>query len=422
MREVEEEEEEVKLVFKDRMEVYMHKALLSLLSPFLRGLLPDMACPTLLLPDHDKESMELLLHLLKKGKSGDENLVPSSLADLVSDMGLNVPLDKSAGGGGAEVTVLEEHVTLEEEETQTENVESVSTEPPSKKLRMTRKEGSGSKENQLAVQGVRVMLRRLKLSKTKQTVPTEPNILFGKHVEDRETTPKDLKLVKTTEQEKKLSKETRHGFALKRMSVRLQRMTTKALKGSLMSLQLDSHTTKAAETQGTEHNGVKQKETRETKTSLSCVKRLENITQWIDHHIRPAERVLEFDQKQNVSMLQSKEKIEGDKKKRSLAKADTQRRRNDVTIECGSNEEKPELTLEIIQKLLLSQEQKMVDSSLIQDESKSRAEEEEEDDIVELEPPKKRLVPLVDLELEDEGDTMLFKCIDAKISELEKDF
>ena len=58
----------------------------------------------------------------------------------------------------------------------------------------------------------------------------------------------------------------------------------------------------------------------------------------------------------------------------------------------------------------------MANSCLIQDAAN------EEDEIVELEPPKKRPVPLVDLEQEDEGDATLFKCIDDKISELEKQF
>ena len=115
----------------------------------------------------------------------------------------------------------------------------------------------------MPARAVRVMLHRLKLSGTNQTIPAEPNILFGKHVEDTETIPNDLKVVKTTEQEKNLSNENSHGFAVKGMSARLQRMSTIALKGSLMSLQSDSHTTKEAETQGTEQNGsgVKQIET-----------------------------------------------------------------------------------------------------------------------------------------------------------------
>ena len=156
MREVEEEEDEVRMVFMDGMEVYMHKALLCLLSPFLRELLPDMACPTLLLPEHGKESMRLLLSLLKEqGNSGDETLVPSSLASLVFDMGLNVPLDESAGD---ELTVVEEHVTLVEEETPAENVVGIAqreweTGPPSKKLRRDEREGSGDSELKVKVVG-----------------------------------------------------------------------------------------------------------------------------------------------------------------------------------------------------------------------------------------------------------------------------
>ena len=179
-------------------------------------------------------------------------------------------------------------------------------------------------------------------------------------------------------------------------------------------------------------------ETEATEPNVSCVEQLENITQWIDHHIgvghekvlgKVFENPIKEQKVWEPRIKMDEHTFEEAKEKRAQhAKAQTPgSKRNNVLIECNSNEERPELTLKIIQNLLLSHEQSLekVDSGIIQDDSKPKAEEkeeEEEEEVVELEPPKKRPVPLVDLEQEDEGDAMLFKCIDEKISELEKAF
>ena len=421
MREVEEEEDEVRMVFMDGMEVYMHKALLCLLSPFLRELLPDMACPTLLLPEHGKESMRLLLSLLKQqGNSGDETLVPSSLASLVFDMGLNVPLGESAGD---ELAVVEEHVTLVEE-----NVVSIARREcergrPSKKLRMAEREVSGNSDLK-----VKVVLKRLKLSKTKadesfSITRTEPDMAPGRHLQHAETIPEDSKMVETVSAtEKGLSKENSlkmHGFAVRGVSVRLPRLRTALVREKLMKLPPMQCNAMEGLTVKTKETGTKARE-----SNVSCVDQLENITHWINHHIGAGhenitkDSYFEADQEPTTKQDEQTFELEVEGKSAQAEKKESPVSRNNVLIECNSNEEKPELTLEIIQNLLLSQEQslEMANSSLVQDA------ENEEDEIVELEPPKKSPVPLVDLEQEDEGDAILFKCIDEKISELEKQF
>ena len=458
MREVEEEEDEVRIVFMDGMEMYMHKALLCLLSPFLRGLLPDIACPILLLPDYKQESMALLLRLIQ-GNSGDENLVPSSLASLVFDLGLNVPLDKSAE---KEVTVLEEHVLSLEEEMLSENVveelvegERVSleeemvaenvvnisgpeceTEPPLKKLRLT------ESAPRLPIKRVRVIIQKLEVSKRSKrteeegqndsTERTKPNTSLDEPIEDEEPIQNSLKPVKSEEKEEALLKQ--RGFAVRDVSVRLKRLKCPNEIKRLME----------AKTRGSE-------------AKVSSVRQLENITQWIDHHIgtvgekkafgksvkdfrQPGENESTFksfqcnvkdgDQEQKRPKREPKKEMGVD---RNATVGLSPKRRNNVLIECNSDEDSPELTLEIIQDLLLSQEESTSgnlgtgDSILNQEEAKPDG-DEDDDDIVELEPPKKIPVPLVDLEqdvemvppMEDLSDAMLFKSIDKKLSELEK--
>ena len=455
MREVEEEEDEVRIVFMDGMEMYMHKALLCLLSPFLRGLLPDIACPILLLPDYKQESMALLLRLIQ-GNSGDENLVPSSLASLVFDLGLNVPLDKSAE---KEVTVLEEHVLSLEEEMLSENVvegEHVSleeemvaenvvnisgpeceTEPPLKKSRLT------ESAPRLPIKRVRVIIQKLEVSKRSKrteeegendsTERTKPNTSLDEPIEDEEPIQNSLKPVKSEEKEEALLKQRE--FAVRDVSVRLKRLKCPNEIKRLMG----------AKTGGSE-------------AKVSSVRQLENITQWIDHHIgtvgekkafgksvkdfrQPVENestlksfqsnVKDGDQEQKCPKREPKKEMGVD---RNATVGLSPKRRNNVLIECNSDEDSPELTLEIIQDLLLSQEERTSgdlgtgDSILNQEEAEPDG--DEDDDIVELEPPKKIPIMLVDLEQdfelvppmeqEDLSDAMLFKSIDKKLSELEK--
>ena len=115
-REAKEELDEVKLVCREGLEVYTHKAVLGLLSPLLRSILAS--CPTsditLLLPDYRKEQVQLLLKVLA-GEWREGSRVSRGVVELLQDLGISLQ-------GEQKVQELEEVVEEQEVEEQEKEV------------------------------------------------------------------------------------------------------------------------------------------------------------------------------------------------------------------------------------------------------------------------------------------------------------
>ena len=85
-REVEQEEEGVRIVCREGMEVHTGRSLLRLLSPLLRPLL--LAPATLLLPDYEKLQVQ---EVIQKMKKGEDVLFLKDEMELLFDLGITAP-------------------------------------------------------------------------------------------------------------------------------------------------------------------------------------------------------------------------------------------------------------------------------------------------------------------------------------------
>ena len=108
-REVEEEQDEVRLVCREGLEVYTHKAVLGLISPMLRSILASCptSYPTLLLPDYRRDQVQFLLKVLR-GEWWEGSRVSLGVVELLQDLGITLQ-------GEQEVQEVEEQEAEEQE-------------------------------------------------------------------------------------------------------------------------------------------------------------------------------------------------------------------------------------------------------------------------------------------------------------------
>ena len=116
-REVGEEQDEVRLVFREGLEVSTHRAVLSLISPMLRSILASCptSTPTVLLPDYRKDQVQLILKVLR-GELGEGARVSRGVVELLMDLGISLH-------GEQEVQEVQEEVKELEAKEQEKEVE-----------------------------------------------------------------------------------------------------------------------------------------------------------------------------------------------------------------------------------------------------------------------------------------------------------
>ena len=414
-REVEEEQDEMRLVCREGLEVYTHKAVLGLISPLLRSILASCptSYPTLLLPDYRKDQVLLLLKVLA-GEWHEGTRVSRGVVELLQDLGISLQgeqevedveeqeeeeQEKEVEGG----KTSEEHACIDKQETaiNATAVREKSRNPTPIEVMKSNQESQGSVKNKkrtvdqfvLPVKRVKIMLKNI--------TKTFPEKLTPENISDKIPLEqsKGAEIV-AQNQAKELKEDSNVNCVVCGMNFRDQAKLCKhychkhfyAELGSLVPQYMEGNTCKVCGLQFLNQNSIN-----------------------LRSHIGIDHEVLN----KLLGELELNDLGNDTEDFRFSDDESTSKQDEDIT----RSDDPPAMSIEDIQKMLLPYQddlEEAVSKETISGKTSLNEMVEEDDEIIEVAVPPKPEAPLIDLELEEDDDSKLLSMIEDTLEDLQQ--